>query len=97
MALEVGAGPADVGVPTLVGATLVQAEGALEEAGLSVGRRREIPSDAVSEGTVVEQGYAAGTKVEPGTAVNLGVSSGPEQNVAVPPKQDAPNASGGDD
>jgi eukaryotic-like serine/threonine-protein kinase len=77
--IAVGDGPPDVRVPDIVGLNLAEAEAKLDEAGLKVGFRREIPSDTAPEGVIVEQGYPTGTEVEPGTAVNIGVSSGPEQ------------------
>ena len=88
--ITVGAGPPDVRVPDIVGLNLAQAETRLDEAGLKVGLRREIPSDTASEGVIVEQGYPAGTEVESGTAVNIGVSSGPQQVAPDASNQNAP-------
>jgi eukaryotic-like serine/threonine-protein kinase len=78
----VGDGPAPVKVPDVVGLSSSEAKVALDEANLTVGLQREIPSDTAAEGVVIEQGYPAGTKVKPGTAVNLGISSGPQQVTA---------------
>jgi beta-lactam-binding protein with PASTA domain len=78
----VGNGPATVKVPDVVGLGISEAEVTLGEKNLTVGLRREIPSDTVPEGVVIEQGYRAGTEVRVGTAVNLGISSGPQQVVA---------------
>jgi beta-lactam-binding protein with PASTA domain len=49
-----------VRVPDIVGLNLADAEAELDEAGLKVGLRREIPSDTASEGVFVEQGCPAG-------------------------------------
>jgi tRNA A-37 threonylcarbamoyl transferase component Bud32 len=80
--IVVGNGPATVKVPDVVGLGISEAEVTLGEKNLTVGLRREIPSDTVPEGVVIEQGYRAGTEVRVGTAVNLGISSGPQQVVA---------------
>jgi len=88
--ITVGEGPPDVRVPDIVGLSIAEAEARLDEAGLKVGLRREIPSDTASEGVIVEQGYLAGTEVEPGTAVNIGVSTGPQQVAPDASNQNAP-------
>ena len=75
--LTVGAGPAPVEVPNVVGLSEADAQAALEEAGLAVGSRYELPSETAPVGQVVEQAYPAGAAVDPGTPVSLGVSSGP--------------------
>jgi hypothetical protein len=81
--LDVGDGPSTVKVPKVVGLSVSEARAALEEAGLTLGAQRMVPSDAAAEGIIVEQGYRAGTDVEPETAVNVGIGSGP-QPVAAP-------------
>jgi tRNA A-37 threonylcarbamoyl transferase component Bud32 len=80
--IEVGDGPAPMKVPDVVGLSTSEAEVALDEANLTVGLQREIPSETAAEGVVIEQGLPAGAEVKPGTAVNLGISSGPQQVVA---------------
>ena len=80
--LDVGDGPLPVKVPKVVGMSVPEAKAALDEAGLTLGFQREVPSDTTAEGIIVEQRYPAGTRVEPETAVNIGVSSGPEQQPA---------------
>ncbi len=82
--------PSTMEVPDIVGLGLLEAKAALEEVNLTVGLKREIPSDTTPEGVVIEQGYPAGEKVEPGTAVNIGVSSEPHRVVASSPGTSAP-------
>jgi serine/threonine-protein kinase len=88
--IEVGDGRATVKVPDVVGLSLSEAKAALDRAGLTVGLQREIPSDTVPKGVVVEQGYPVGTEVGTGTAVNIRVSSGPQRVVAPAPSTSAP-------
>jgi tRNA A-37 threonylcarbamoyl transferase component Bud32 len=83
--ITVGNGPSTVEVPEVIGLSLSEAEATLDEADLTVGQRREIPSDTAPEGVVIEQGLSAGTKVKPGTPVNLGISSGPQQAAQTAP------------
>ncbi|MGF1473591.1 MAG: Stk1 family PASTA domain-containing Ser/Thr kinase [Rubrobacteraceae bacterium] len=82
--VEVGTGPATVGVPEVVNLSYADAEAVLAEAGLAVGAVRRIQSNTVPANVVFEQGYPTGAQVEPGTAVNLGVSSGPPPVPAQP-------------
>ncbi len=75
--LTVESGPALVEVPQVVGMSSGEAEAALAEAGLSVGLRREVPSETFPVGVVFEQGYPVGTLLQSGAGVNIGVSTGP--------------------
>ena len=77
IALAVGGGPRIVQAPRLVGLTSAKAEKSLEEAGLSLGERKETPSEAVPTGEVVAQDPATGEGAKRGTKVDLVVSSGP--------------------
>lgn len=71
------AAPQTVEVPDLVGMTLPEAEGELDEAGLELGAWNEIPDNEVPVGRVVVQGPEAGDEVDPDTPVDLIVSAGP--------------------
>ncbi|CAN5843118.1 Stk1 family PASTA domain-containing Ser/Thr kinase [soil metagenome] len=85
--LQIGSGPPEpstVSVPEVRSITLADAEAVLGQAGLAVGKVREIPSNTAAEGFVIEQGFAPGAEVDPGTAVNLGVSSGPPPAPSTP-------------
>ncbi len=77
VSITLSSGPEQVSVPDLAGLSLTEAERALFEAGLKLGRRDETPSDTVPSGMVIEQNPAKGEEVEPGTAVGVVVSAGP--------------------
>jgi serine/threonine-protein kinase len=63
-------------VPDLEGLTRDQAEAALAEVQLELGRVEEKFSETVDQGLVVKQGEEPGTRLRPGTAVDLVVSKG---------------------
>ena len=65
-----------------------EAEGALTDAGLRLGKRTEASSDTVAAGGVIEQNPAAGAAAEKGTAVDIVLSTGSKQPPAV--EQSAP-------
>ncbi|CAN5710756.1 Stk1 family PASTA domain-containing Ser/Thr kinase [soil metagenome] len=71
----VSSGPGEVSVPNLLTLTEDQAEGALEEVGLELGRVRTQDSDS-AEGTVIEQNPGSGELLNEGEAVNIVISSG---------------------
>lgn len=72
-----------VTVPNIVGQTVPEADGLLQDVGLSLGRRSEKTGAPV--GTVLDQSPAAGTRVSPGTAVNVVVAvAPPDERVVVP-------------
>lgn len=77
IALAVGGGPRIVQAPRLVGLTSAKAEKKLEEEGLELGGRKEVPGKAVPAGTVVAQDPPKGDGIKKGTEVELTVSSGP--------------------
>ncbi len=77
VSITLSSGPERVTVPNLAGLSLTEAERALSEAGLKLGRRDETPSDTVPLGMVIEQNPAKGEEVERGTAVDVVVSAGP--------------------
>ena len=77
IALAVGGGPRIVRAPRLVGLTSAKAEKRLKEAGLSLGERKEAPSEAAPAGEVVAQDPPMGEGTKRGTKVDLTVSSGP--------------------
>jgi eukaryotic-like serine/threonine-protein kinase len=82
--------PTTVQVPELYYAS--EAEGALTDAGLKLGDRKEASNDTVPAGVVIEQDPEAGTTVEEDTAVDIVVSTGPEQAPAA--LQEAPSSGG---
>jgi len=67
-----------VEVPDLVGKDEATAKSLLEAAGLSWSSVSEEHNDAVAEGLVLSQTFAAGEQAEKGTTVNFTVSLGPE-------------------
>jgi serine/threonine-protein kinase len=81
--LTVSAGARQVDVPDVVGMTLEEAQTAIEDAKLKVGRVDRETSDEIPEGEVIDQAPVAETTVDAGSKVNLTVSSGPEA-IAVP-------------
>ena len=77
--LAVGSGPRIVETPDLLGLTPEEAQAELDEAGLELGGRKEVPSGEVPAGEVAAQDPAAGKKSEAGNEVELTVSSGPPE------------------
>ena len=77
--VTLSSGPERASVPDLAGLGVAEAERALAEANLELGRQDEAPSDSATEGTVVEQDPAGGTEAEEGTVVDVVVSTGPQQ------------------
>jgi eukaryotic-like serine/threonine-protein kinase len=96
IALAVGGGPRIVQAPRLVGLTSAKAEKRLEEAGFSLGERKEASSEAVPAGEVVAQDLPAGEVAKRGTKVDLIVSSGPPKRGGND-RGDFPSARGGND
>lgn len=73
--LLVSTGPARTTAPDVAGMTEEDARARLEEAGLTVGSRSQVPDDA-APGTVVGQHPEPGEAVAEGSAVDLAVSGG---------------------
>jgi serine/threonine-protein kinase len=71
----VSSGPGEVTVPNLLTLTEDQAEDALEEVGLELGRVRSQSSDS-EEGTVIQQNPESGELLNEGESVNIVVSTG---------------------
>ncbi len=71
----VSSGPGEVTVPNLLTLTEDQAEDALDQVGLELGRVRRESSDA-AEGTVIEQNPGSGELVNEGEPVNIVLSTG---------------------
>jgi PKD repeat protein len=71
-------GPRSVSVPDCAGKTRWEGEGAIEDAGLTVGVLTEAHSDTAPMGNVVGQEPAADSSVAKGSAVNLVLSLGPD-------------------
>jgi eukaryotic-like serine/threonine-protein kinase len=86
--VTLSSGPEQISVPDLAGLSLAEAQRALSEAGLELGRQDEAPSDTVPVGAVIEQDPAAGTEVDEDTPVDIGASTGSAVQpvpAAVPP------------
>ena len=77
--VTLSSGPERVSVPDLAGLGIAEAERALAEVDLKLGRQDEASSDVVPIGTVIEQDPVGGTEVQEGTAVDIVVSTGPQQ------------------
>ncbi len=73
--IVVSSGPGEVTVPNLLSLSQDQAEAALEDVGLELGRVRTRSSEA-AEGTVFEQNPGSGELLNEGEAVNIVISSG---------------------
>jgi len=71
----VSSGPGEVTVPNLLTLTEDQAEDALDQVGLELGRVRRESSDA-AEGTVIEQNPESGELLDEGEPVNIVLSTG---------------------
>src|SRR5829696_2483626 len=96
IALAVGGGPRIVQAPRLVGLTSAKAEKRLKEAGLSLGERKEAPSEAAPAGEVVAQDPPMGEGTKRGTEVDFTVSSGPPKRGGADRREFLP-AGGGND
>lgn len=73
----------DVKVPDVIGLTLAEAEEAIRNRDLDVGRVTEDPSLTIAAGLVIREHPHAGTEVKADSRVHLVVSSGPAK-VTVP-------------
>lgn len=69
----------EVEVPDLSGMTLVEAQDALEEAGLSTGSTKTEYSDSVDKDLVISQKPESDEKVQAGEQVDLVISLGPKE------------------
>jgi beta-lactam-binding protein with PASTA domain len=76
--------PSPVEVPNLTGKNAFQASSTLADLGLTLGDQKEVPSDTVPEGEIVEQRPEAGTEVASDNFVSVTVSSGSEEATTVP-------------
>jgi beta-lactam-binding protein with PASTA domain len=84
VSMVVSTGPAQVGVPNVLGLTLAQAVNTLTTGfGLVAGTVTQQSSATVPSGDVISESPSAGTLVNVGSAVNLVTSAGPAP-VAVP-------------
>ncbi|WP_423214398.1 Stk1 family PASTA domain-containing Ser/Thr kinase [Streptococcus equinus] len=68
--------PASVNVPDVAGTSLQAAKTSLTSAGLKVGKTKEIYSDTVPSGQVIETNPKAGTSKKEGAKVDIYVSKG---------------------
>ena len=85
-------GFADSPVPNVVGLTQINAQMALNAAGLTVGAISQAPSSTVASGSVISQSSGVGTTLPQGTAVNLTISTG-MQPILLTPTQAMANMS----
>ncbi|WP_297791173.1 Stk1 family PASTA domain-containing Ser/Thr kinase [uncultured Anaerococcus sp.] len=77
----------EVTVPDLSGLTVIEAEEALKEVGLSIGKTSTEHDDKVGKDLIIKQDPRAGSSLQAGGKVDLTVSAGPEDkvvNVEVP-------------
>ncbi|TAH71582.1 MAG: Stk1 family PASTA domain-containing Ser/Thr kinase [Anaerolineaceae bacterium] len=65
-------------VPNLIGKTVAQAEGLLNDAGLVMGQVSNESSETYPEGQITYQDTTAGELVDKGSKINITVSTGPE-------------------
>ncbi len=75
-AVAVDTGPSTVLVPDLTGKNAFRASSTLAMMGLTLGDQREIPSETIPAGEIIEQTPKAGTEVAPGSMVSIALSSG---------------------
>jgi tetratricopeptide (TPR) repeat protein len=68
--------PSTVEVPDLAGQEVSQARSMLSEIGLKLSSQREVSSDTVPEGRIIEQSPEPGTEVKAGGSVSVTVSTG---------------------
>jgi uncharacterized membrane protein HdeD (DUF308 family)/tetratricopeptide (TPR) repeat protein len=80
--------PPKVGVPDLSGQTLSQARSSLASKGLKLSVYKEVPSDTIAEGEIIEQSPEPETEVLAGSSVSITVSSGPYEVTATAPPGD---------
>ena len=81
--LLVSSGPGVVDVPRIIGMTQTQAESALSEAGLVLGRVTFEASPVIAQGIVLAQTIESGTSIDSGTAVGVAISAG-DQPITIP-------------
>jgi serine/threonine-protein kinase len=70
---------ARITVPSLIGGTLKQAESVLEPLGLKIEIERQIFSEDIAKGIIIESNPAGGEKVGDGATIKLTLSKGPER------------------
>jgi serine/threonine-protein kinase len=70
---------AKITVPSLVGGTVTQAESVLNPLGLKYDVAKEVFSEDIAKGIIIDSNPAGGDKVGDGATVNLTLSKGPER------------------
>lgn len=85
--MKVSKGAEKKTVPNVVGKKDADAQQAIKDAGLTVGKATYEYNDSVPQGQVISQTVAGGKKVTAGTSVGITVSNGPKpaEKVSVPP------------
>jgi eukaryotic-like serine/threonine-protein kinase len=86
----VSSGPAQVGVPDVIGQSRAAAEASLTNVGLAVGAVSEETSSGQSPGNVLAQSPGAGSQLPDGGKVNLTLARAPATTPSAPPAKPAP-------
>jgi len=82
-----------VEVPSVVGLSLEEARGRLDDAGLELGSQTEAISGEVAAGAVIKQTPPAGSQAQRGSDVDLVVSTGPAPEPTTPSSSASSSAS----
>lgn len=90
--VEESGGPNSVTVPNVVGGSVNDARGTLQQAGLNVGTVAQAEDATTTPGTVISQNPQAGTQTGAGTAVDLDVAVAPAAPSATPTSAPTANA-----
>lgn len=90
--VEESGGPNSVTVPNVVGGSVGDARGTLQQAGLTVGAVAQVEDATTTPGTVVSQDPQAGAQTGAGTAVELYVAVAPAAPSTAPSAAPTPNA-----
>jgi len=70
---------ARITVPSVIGGTVQQAESVLRPLGLNMDVSKQVFSEEIAKGIIIESNPAGGDKVSDGTTVQLTLSKGPER------------------
>ncbi|MFI5388538.1 MAG: Stk1 family PASTA domain-containing Ser/Thr kinase [Candidatus Eremiobacterales bacterium] len=90
--VEESGGPNSITVPNVVGGSVNDARGTLQQAGLTVGSVAQVEDATTTPGTVVSQNPQAGAQTGAGTAVDLYVAFSPAAPSTAPSAAPTANA-----
>jgi len=90
--VEESGGPNSITVPNVVGGSLDDARGTLQQAGLTVGSVAQVEDASTTPGTVVSQNPQAGAQTGAGVAVDLYVAVSPAAPSTAPSAAPTANA-----